>query len=623
MKNSASRNKPTQLEFSSTPPLFLFRRPGFQGEVMTSSARWFFLFLATFLGARQAFSLTRTSFLNLLLALALIFGTLSLLLPAPAQAQPAWSATLTVAAASDSLSAVGGMGCGRTGSSTCNMQLTDNSFTLGSTTYSFFTILEESNGDILMAFDKAKNSELQALKFCVGTRAFDIPDNAGIGARFRGASVGWSVGDTVELSIGSSCPEPPMDDPPTTDDPDEDTEEPPTPEFTLSASPDPVPWDGAGAITVTVKWPTAQDSESAVVHIVEDGLCSWDHFRGNQAIVNIPGGQKVNFNLARHEGYYNGEDCNKENKEDCKKCFFTWDASWATGTARGVLVLSILPPPGTGGPVQPRQPSPGPPSGPPTGGGPPPPAVPSDPTPDSDTPARCGESDREYLKSFYRATEGDAWDRNENWNSEEPLDQWFGVKTDEDGEVISLRLADNNLSRDMPTEELRCLNENTELKELALWGNDDLSGEVPDKLVLAVERAALRDVAVALSLNTQWFEDYEEPFKFSDWHEGVTTDDEGRVTGLDFTEEDIEGEIPQSVFELKRLTAIETGCEVTLEVEAPGRVSVMMPDDCAEETVSSGDGGCALGQGDSSVPGFGLFLVTLLVFATLGRKKCV
>ena len=64
---------------------------------------------------------------------------------------------------------------------------------------------------------------------------------------------------------------------------------------------------------------------------------------------------------------------------------------------------------------------------------------------------------------------------------------------------------------------------------------------------------------------------------------GVTTDDDERVTELDFTGEDITGEIPGSVFELKRLTAIETGCEVTLEIEAPGRVSVV-PDDCPEET---------------------------------------
>ena len=200
-----------------------------------------------------------------------------------------------------------------------------------------------------------------------------------------------------------------------------------------------------------------------------------------------------------------------------------------------------------------------------------------------------------------------------------------------------LRLADNNLSGDMPTEELLCLNEDTEIKELALWDNDDLSEEVPDELARAVERAALRDVAEALELNTEWFDDYEDPFDFSDWHDGVTTDDDGRVTELDFTGEDIEGEIPGSVFELEKLRVIETGCEVTLEVEEPEgerevEVMIVPADDCEEETApedmeeeeetaASGGGGCALGQGDFSVSGFGLFLVTLLVFAALWRKR--
>ena len=104
----------------------------------------------------------------------------------------------------------------------------------------------------------------------------------------------------------------------------------------------------------------------------------------------------------------------------------------------------------------------------------------------------------------------------------------------------------------------------------------------------AVERAVLRDVAVALSLNPEWFDDYDvaDLFDFSDWHEGVTTDDDGRVTELDFTGEDITGEIPGSVFELKRLTAIERDAEVTLEVEAPGRVSVTpLPEGCSDASL--------------------------------------
>ena len=242
------------------------------------------------------------------------------------------------------------------------------------------------------------------------------------------------------------------------------------------------------------------------------------------------------------------------------------------------------------------------------------PGRPDDPAPSSPS---CGDNDRENLVSFYETTDGDNWLENTNWKSEESLGQWYGVETDEEENVVSLRLSHNDLSGEIPGERLLCL---LELKELALWGNEDLSGEVPEELLLAVERAVLRDIAEMLDLNPQWFEDYEDPFLFEDWHEGVTTDDEERVTELDFTgKDDITGEIPQSVFELRRLEGISTGCGITLEVPAPERVSVIMPDDCAEETVSSGDGGCFLGSGDSSV--FGLFLVTLLVFAALGRRR--
>ena len=237
----------------------------------------------------------------------------------------------------------------------------------------------------------------------------------------------------------------------------------------------------------------------------------------------------------------------------------------------------------------------------------------------------CPGEERKILEMFYDSTQGDMWEQSGGWKTEDDLRDWHGVDTDEDGNVISLSLPGNGLSGDIPSA-LKCFSELSGLSELALWDNE-LSREVPDELMRAVERAVLRDVAEALELNTQWFEDYEEPFDFEDWHSGVTTDEDGRVTELDFTGEDITGEIPGSVFELERLIALETGCEVTLEVEAPEGVSVMMADDCPEETPpedmeeESGDGGCALDQRDSSVSGFGLFLVTLLVFAALGRRR--
>ncbi|MDE0159445.1 MAG: hypothetical protein OXN24_05265 [Candidatus Dadabacteria bacterium] len=157
------------------------------------------------------------------------------------------------------------------------------------------------------------------------------------------------------------------------------------------------------------------------------------------------------------------------------------------------------------------------------------------PREDEEPSTSCPREDRKILESFYEMTDGEGWDRDENWNSREPLGEWYGVDT-EDGRVVSLRLEENNLSGDMPTRELLCL---TELVELALWGNDDLEGEVPDKLVLAVERAALRYLAEMLDINPEWFEDYGDPYDFEDWHTGVTTDDEGRVIELDLTEEGV------------------------------------------------------------------------------------
>ena len=230
--------------------------------------------------------------------------------------------------------------------------------------------------------------------------------------------------------------------------------------------------------------------------------------------------------------------------------------------------------------------------GPPTGGGgglPPSGSSDEPPPEDDELSTLCSQEDRKNLERFYEMTDGESWDENENWNSEEPLNQWYGVETDEDENVVSLRLSHNALSGEVPARELLCL---SELKELALWGND-LPGEVPEKLVLAVERAVLRDIAEMLKINPEWFENYGDPYNFEDWHEGVTTDDDGRVVELDLTGEGVLGEVPESSSELKRLREI---------------------------MITRSSGGCALNPKDNS-SAFSLFLLALLVFAALGRTR--
>ena len=112
------------------------------------------------------------------------------------------------------------------------------------------------------------------------------------------------------------------------------------------------------------------------------------------------------------------------------------------------------------------------------------------------------ETDRVALVAFYNATDGPNWDDNENWLSDEPLGEWWGVTTDDNGRVDDLNLQQNGLSGEIPPElgsltylrwlrldrnklsgeippELGSL---ANLYELHLWGNQ-LSGEIPPELL--------------------------------------------------------------------------------------------------------------------------------------------
>ncbi len=55
-------------------------------------------------------------------------------------------------------------------------------------------------------------------------------------------------------------------------------------------------------------------------------------------------------------------------------------------------------------------------------------------------------NDRELLIEFYEALDGDSWINNENWCSDAPLDEWYGVSVNEFGRVTYLDLYGNNLS---------------------------------------------------------------------------------------------------------------------------------------------------------------------------------
>jgi len=75
---------------------------------------------------------------------------------------------------------------------------------------------------------------------------------------------------------------------------------------------------------------------------------------------------------------------------------------------------------------------------------------------------------------LYKSTDGDNWVNNENWLSEKPINEWFGI-TAEDTSIVALELPLNHLKGELP----KGITTLTNLKFLNLAQND-LSGPVSD-----------------------------------------------------------------------------------------------------------------------------------------------
>ena len=76
-----------------------------------------------------------------------------------------------------------------------------------------------------------------------------------------------------------------------------------------------------------------------------------------------------------------------------------------------------------------------------------------------------------------RTTDGENWNRSDNWLSDAPLGEWQGVTTNDDGRVTGLNLNHNALSGKIPAE----LGSLSNLTGLYLNVNG-LSGEIPAEL---------------------------------------------------------------------------------------------------------------------------------------------
>ena len=86
-------------------------------------------------------------------------------------------------------------------------------------------------------------------------------------------------------------------------------------------------------------------------------------------------------------------------------------------------------------------------------------------------------TNREILVALYQATGGTEWGDAENWLTDAPLGDWYGVSVDAQGRVTALHLAENNLSGPIPPG----LANLTHLTQLQLSANA-LTGPVPSEL---------------------------------------------------------------------------------------------------------------------------------------------
>ncbi len=154
-----------------------------------------------------------------------------------------------------------------------------------------------------------------------------------------------------------------------------------------------------------------------------------------------------------------------------------------------------------------------------------------------DPPDGSVSGDRKVLVALYNATDGQNWVNNENWLTEAPLEDWYGVATDESGRVTSLALYRNALSGVIPPE----LGNLANLQQLRLVENE-LTGLIPPKLG---DLAELRGLNLSYNLLT-----------------GPIPPELGNLTELmrlDLTDNPLSGSIPPELGNLLKLSHLAIG----------------------------------------------------------------
>ena len=201
-------------------------------------------------------------------------------------------------------------------------------------------------------------------------------------------------------------------------------------------------------------------------------------------------------------------------------------------------------------------------------------------------------ADRDVLVRFYNATDGLRWRNRTNWLSNQPMREWHGVTTGDEGRITELHLESNQLSGQIPTE----VGQLASLQWLDLSDNQ-LSGQIPRSLIyltnlnkfhfsdnaglcVPVNEAfqswlqgiadaefgscnPMADLNVLVRLydttdgtnwknSSNWLSD----LPMRKWHR-VDTDDEGHVTVLDLRRNRLSGSIPPELGGLSNIEELD------------------------------------------------------------------